>query len=108
MSEPRLRDLASMVRSKNAGPFVVTVDLFFPSAEPCRRVLESGVLDPARIGALYGVNPDAVAVCHVPHACAVKITLPRPLPAGDVGDRDVAGGQQFARILDLPVAEGTP
>jgi hypothetical protein len=33
----------------------------------------------------------------------VKITLPRPLSAGDVGDNDVAGGQQFARILDIEI-----
>jgi hypothetical protein len=105
MNEPTLRELARMVRSKNAGPFVVTVDLFFDSAAPCRRVLESDLLDTGRIGALYGVEPDAVAVHHVPHANAVKITLPRPLAAGDVGDRDVAGGQQFARLLDLPVPE---
>jgi hypothetical protein len=104
---PRLRDLASMVRSKNAGPFVVTIDLFFASAEPCRRVLDSDIVDPARIGALYVVDPASVMVCHVPHAAAIKITLPRPLSAGDVGDRDIAGGQQFARLLDQPVTGGT-
>lgn len=100
-----LRDLASLVRSKNAGPFTVTVDLFFDSPEPCRRVLASTLCDPGRLGRLYGVDPAAVAVHHVAHANALKITLPRPLAAGDVGDRDVAGGQQFARLLDLPVQE---
>jgi hypothetical protein len=103
----RLRDLASMVRSKNAGAFVVTIDLFFDSDEPCRRVLGSDIVDPARIAALYGVDPGDVAVRHVPQAGAIKITIPRPVPAGDVGDRDVAGGQQFARLLDLAVPPGS-
>jgi hypothetical protein len=97
-----------MVRSKNAGPFTVTVDLFFDSPEPCRRVLESTLCDPERLGRLYGVDPVGVAVHHVGHSNALKITLPRPLAAGDVGDRDVAGGQQFARLLDLPVTEAHP
>jgi hypothetical protein len=101
-----LRDLASMVRSKNAGPFVVTIDLFFAAAEPCRRVLDSDIIDPTRIGALYGVDPASIAVCHVAHARAIKITLPRPVSCGDAGDRDIAGGQQFARLLDQPVTGG--
>jgi hypothetical protein len=100
-----LRELASLVRSKNAGPFTITLDLFFDAPGPCRRVLSSTVCDPARIGRLYGIDAAEVVVHHVEHANALKITLPRPLAAGDVGDRDVAGGQQFARLLDLPVQE---
>ncbi len=101
-----LRELASLVRSKNAGPFTITLDLFFDSPGPCRQVLASTLCDPDRLGRLYGVDPAEVAVHHVEHANALKITLPRPLSAGDVGERDVAGGQQFARLLDLPVEEG--
>jgi hypothetical protein len=99
----RLRDIASMIRSKNAGPFVITIDLFFDALPPCLRVVASGVITPEAIGELYAVDPEQVFVMFVPQAVAVKITLPRPLSAGDVGDNDVAGGQQFARILDIEI-----
>jgi hypothetical protein len=101
----RLRDLASMIRSKNAGPFVLTIDVFFSSAGPCREVMDSGALSPQTIADLYAVPSDTVKVIFVPQATALKITLPRPISAGDVGDSDVAGGQQFARILDLTIPE---
>ena len=34
-------------------------------------------------------------------ALAVKITLPREIASGDVGDRDVYGAQQHAPLLDI-------
>lgn len=99
----RLRDVATFIRSKNAGPFVITIDVFFADDEQARRVLDAGVLGAEVVAGLYGVPATEVVVLHMPPAAAVKISLPRPLPAGDVGDRDVAGGQQFVPLLDLEV-----
>ena len=36
---PKLSDVCSHVRSKNAGPFWITVDLFFSDAETFARLL---------------------------------------------------------------------
>ena len=58
----RLRDLAAVLRSKNAGPFQLTVDIMFDEEAAYRRVLASGALEPARIGALYGVEAQMVRV----------------------------------------------
>lgn len=99
----RLRDLAVFIRSKNAGPFMLTIDLFFDGPAACKRVLDTRVLTQETIGALYGVRRDDVKVIHVQQANALKVSLPRPLAAGDVGDSDVAGGQQFLPLLDLVV-----
>lgn len=97
----RLRDLAVLVRSKNAGPFTLTIDFFFDSAQTLRRVAESGVLRPDAVAAVYRIAPDRVRTIEVPQANALKVSLPRPWPAGEVGDCDVAGGQQFLPLLDL-------
>lgn len=97
----RLRDVAACVRGKNAGPFIVTIDVFFPDVETYDRVVAAAVLTPDIIAPLYGVNAHVVHVIRVPQALAIKVSLPRPRPAGDVGERDVAGGQQFARVLDI-------
>lgn len=99
----RLRDLAVFVRSKNAGPFVLTIDMFFADEDACRRVLDSGVLSPDKVAAIYGVSAEGIRTIHVPQANAIKLSIPRPLVAGDIGDRDVAGGQQFSPILNLAI-----
>jgi hypothetical protein len=99
----RLRDLAVSVRSKNAGPFMLTIDFFFGSALDCERVVRSGVLSRERVASIYRVKPASIQVIHIRQSNAVKISLPRPLAAGDIGDRDVAGGQQFAPLLALIV-----
>lgn len=99
----RLRDLAVFIRSKNAGPFVLTIDLFFDTDADCQRVLEARVLTPETIASIYRVAAATVRVIHVTQSNALKISLPRPIAAGDVGDSDVAGGQQFAALLDVSV-----
>jgi hypothetical protein len=99
----RLRDLAVFVRSKNAGPFVLTVDMFFADDDACRRVLNSGVLAPEKVAALYRIAAEGIRTIHVPQANAIKLSIPRPLVAGDIGDRDVAGGQQFSPVLNLAI-----
>ena len=43
----KLYEIASLIRSKNAGPFVVTMDVLFPDGESYRRTLASGALDPS-------------------------------------------------------------
>lgn len=99
----RLRELAVFIRSKNAGPFMLTIDIFFGSAADCQRVIESRTFSSAAVAAIYRIAPASVQIIHVQQSNALKISIPRPLAAGDVGDRDVAGGQQFAPLLDLTI-----
>lgn len=99
----RLRDLAVFVRSKNAGPFMLTIDLFFDGTETVERVIASGILSAEAIARIYRLDAASVRIIRVPQAHAIKVSFPRPLPAGDVGDTDVAGGQQFLPLLDLAV-----
>ena len=97
----RLRDLAAFIRSKNAGPFMLTIDIFFSGAAQCGRVLDANLLTPDSVARIYHVDASTVKVLHVPQANALKVSLPRPYPAGEIGERDVAGGQQFAPLLNL-------
>ncbi len=97
----QLQDLAQVIRSKNAGPRRLTLDVILASDEDYRRVAQSPALTPARIAALYRVAPADVAVIPYPLGRAIKITLARPLMAGDPGDRDVYGAQQHAPLLGI-------
>jgi len=98
---PTLAELATVVRSKNAGPLMLSFDLMFPDRATFERALAAGSLSATRIAELYGVPPAQVAVVPYPVAHAIKIALPRLIVAGSPGDRDVYGAQQHAPLLGL-------
>ena len=97
----QLQDLATVIRSKNAGPCLVTFDLMFANAEDFG--LARGRLDHLRreVAARYRRSENEVSVVAYEPARAVKITIPRDVVSGDVGDRDVYGAQQHAPLLDI-------
>jgi hypothetical protein len=94
----------TLIRSKDAGPFMLTIDLFFADADARRAFLAADVFTPARIGALYGVDPATVQVFDLADIGAVKISFPRPVISGDFGDTDITGGQQYALVVDMIAA----
>ena len=98
---PKLSEVCSHVRSKNAGPFWITLDLSFPDKTSFDRYAHAPQLQPAAIGALYGV--DAAMVKHFPVAdlAVLKISYPRRKPQGGAMERDMHGGQQYVRLLDV-------
>lgn len=102
----RLGELVSVMRSKNAGPFQVTIDLMFPAAASFERVVRSGVLTPERIASLYRAQPDDVQVIPFERVLAIKITVPRRwgvLGSGSAEDRDVYGAQQHGPLVAVEI-----
>ena len=99
---PKLRDICH-VRSKNAGPFWITLDLFFHDDADFQRYAASPAIGPDAIGRLFGVQPSLVQSYLVPTLRVAKLSYPRLLPQGGVLERDMHGGQQFVRMLDLEV-----
>jgi hypothetical protein len=100
-----LRDLARHVRSKNAGPFWVTVDIFFKDAADFDRYADSPSLTPEVFARLYGVEAGMVKRIAVRSLNVLKVSYPRPEPQGWRGERDMHQGQSFARLLSIEVAE---
>ncbi|MCG8543094.1 MAG: DUF4387 domain-containing protein [Alphaproteobacteria bacterium] len=100
-----IRDTAIVCRSKNAGPFDVTIDIGFADRETFEKVKASGIICPALFAERYGVDPEDVIFAVYDAGLAFKATLPRQIPAGDLGDTDVYGCQQHAPLLnvELPI-----
>jgi len=92
-----------MVRSKNAGPRLLTLDVALPDASTYMRVLGSGMLGPDVIARLYGVSIAHVTTIGHDRTHTIKVTFPRPIVAGDPGDTDLYGAQQYIPLLDLEV-----
>ena len=100
----RLYDLAKVLRSKNAGPFELTLDIMFDDEESYQTVKRSGVIDRELVCKLYRVRPEDVDhVVYFDAARAFKITFKRPIDSGGVGDTDVYGAQQHAPLIDVMI-----
>ena len=97
----QLKDIARVIRSKNAGPRTTTLDIIFSSLDDFELVRASGALNVTAMSALYKVDAAQVNVIEYPLGCAIKVVIPRCLTAGDPGDRDVYGAQQHRRLLGI-------
>jgi len=98
-----IRNIAQACKSKNAGPFELTIDVVFADRAVFDRVRATGVLGPALFARLYNVREEDVLFTPYPAGNAFKATLPRLVASGDVGDTDVYGAQQHAPLLDVEV-----
>ena len=99
----KLKDIAKACKSKNAGPFELTLDVVFDERSMYERVRATGVLGPALFARLYNVRPEDVLFTEYPAGNAFKATIPRLVASGDVGDTDVYGAQQHAPLLDVEI-----
>jgi hypothetical protein len=99
----KLRDVALVCKSKNAGPFELTIDAVFADRETFEKVKATGVICAELFAGLYDVRPEDVLLTVYEPGFAFKATLPRLVPAGDLGDTDVYGAQQHAPLLEVDI-----
>ena len=98
---PKIRDLAIICRSKNASPFLLTLDVVFPDRETFDKVRASGVINKSLISRLYSVPESDVLLVEFPPANAFKATIPRLHGSGAVEDSDVYGAQQHGPLMEV-------
>jgi uncharacterized protein DUF4387 len=99
-----LANLCSLIRSKNAGPFVLTFDLMFATRAKYERAKRAQPLTTARLAAIYRVPPESITLVYHDNALAIKASMPRPVVQGDPMDADCSGGQQYVPLLAIEVA----
>lgn len=102
--EVKMMDLAKVVRSKNSGPFELTLDIMFDSDASYQRVKAANILNNDVIKELYRLKDDDILVnMYFDPALAWKCTIKRPWLQGSIGERDTLGTQQHAPLLSLRV-----
>jgi hypothetical protein len=94
---------AKYVRSKNAGPFKITVDIFCGTEENFEKMRASKTVTAETVANIYGVPASSVQQFFLPNLWVVKFSFPRIKPQGDRYENDMHGGQQYIRMLDLEV-----
>ncbi|MBQ1024901.1 DUF4387 domain-containing protein [Micromonospora sp. C95] len=96
-------DLALEVRSKNAGPFWVTMEVFARDADAYAVLADPSFLDASVIAHRYGVTAEDVQFYRIPALNVVKISFPRPVVQGSLHDRDIHAGQHHVPLALLAV-----
>jgi hypothetical protein len=100
---PTLGEMARLIRSKNAGPFVITFDIMFPDTATFEKIRALGIINPKVMAQLYNLREDQVKLIEYPPGFAFKISIPRPVPCGDPLDADIFGAQLHGPLVDMEV-----
>lgn len=114
LSKPKapryLADLCQVMRSKNAGPFEITLDAVFLSNEEFEYVKNSNILTRTNVASALDIEPDDIIwMGFFEPASAFKVTIPRVrggkrTSAGGFMENDVHGSQEHIGLatLELP------
>ncbi|TVY47145.1 hypothetical protein LOCC1_G002494 [Lachnellula occidentalis] len=113
LTSPRtLMDIAPIIRSKNSGPYEITLDVVFSSPAVYNIIKGASLLTPTTLARIYHLKEEDIIWCgFFDQAMAWKCTIPR---RGDDGERKIAGGfmetdvhasQQYAGLLGLELGD---
>ncbi len=93
---------AQVIRSKNSGPYELTLDILFKDRRHYEMFQRRGIITKARIAALYRrPAKDIFKIVWFDPSNALKITMRRPFPSGHPGETDIYGAQQHAPLLKI-------
>lgn len=97
-----LKEIANVIRSKNAGPFELTLDVLLKEPETFTKMQKNRIINEKVIAQLYQISEeDVLSIVYFPNALAIKATIVRPLPSGAMGERDVYGAQQHGPLVNF-------
>ena len=99
----RLDEIAKVIRSKNAGPFCLTLDILFGDEGSYQRVVDANVISRERMSELYRQPIEEVQVFYHQAALAIKVSLVRKVPAGSIRDTDLYGAQHHMLLYPLEI-----
>ena len=86
-----LGSIVKNIRSKNAGPFWVTIDIFCLDAESLKVILKK--IDVDLISTMFKINKRKIKIFKIDNLNVIKISFPRTIVQGHMNDRDMHGAQ---------------
>lgn len=99
----RLSDQVVKVRSKNAGPFWVTIDVFCGDAETFNAIRSRLKTD--QVARLFGQPVEHLKRFEIADIFAIKFSLPRPVIQGARDDRDMHGAQWAVLLAEYDLGD---
>lgn len=101
-----IANLAHEVRSKNAGPFWVTMEMFMKDEAGYEIVADESFINESVIADLYGIDVSVIQFFRIPLLNVVKISFPRHVAQGSLRDRDMHAGQHHVPLAVMKVPAG--
>src|SRR5690625_3001397 len=100
----KLKDYATIVRSKNAGPFEITIDIMFEDKDRYEFMKENNIINKKLIQQLYQLDEKEIHhLVYFDSAQGIKVTFARKVSSGSINDRDVYGAQQASLLQELEI-----
>lgn len=99
-----IMELARIIRSKNAGPFMTTIDMFFDKKESYERVKKA--LTTETIVKRYNITQkDVIGIFYYDIVMGIKVTILKPggIASGDQECTDTFGASQHVPLIDFTV-----
>ncbi len=96
---PRLGDVVKRVRSKNAGPFWITIDVFCGDASTYVHIVDK--LSTEAVAWLFDRPAEELRRFDIPDLHVIKFSLPRPVVQGHRFDRDMHGAQWAVLLAEM-------
>ena len=94
-----LGEKVSRIRSKNAGPFWITIDIFCDKEEVYKDVCM--ILDNSKIAKLLRVKGQDLKRFDIEELNVIKFSFPRKIPQGHILDRDMHGAQIAVLLSEM-------
>lgn len=97
----KLGELVTGIRSKNAGPYWITIDIFCGSANAFNKIRAEISTD--RLAALFHQRASVIKRFDIATLNVVKFSLPRTVVQGSRTDRDMHGAQWAQLLAELEI-----
>jgi len=100
----RLYEIARTIRSKNAGAFMITVEIIFDSPEIYQKIKRGGLISSSTISKAYNIPENSIeGFVYYDPGLGIKANFRRDHPSGGPGETDVYGCQQYAPLLHIEI-----
>ena len=94
-----LGEKVKKIRSKNAGPFWITVDIFCGDQKVYRDVRNK--LKNSKISSLFMISEQDLNRFEIDNLNVIKFSFPRKTIQGDIFDRDMHGAQLAVLLSEM-------
>ena len=95
----RVFEVVETVRSKNAGPFWLTIDIFCGNPTAFNKVCS--YLNNKKICDRFEITSSQIERYEMVNLSVIKFSLPRPQIQGSLTDRDMHGATWASLIYDI-------
>ena len=96
---PTLGEKVKKIRSKNAGPFWVTIDIFCGNKKIYMEVCKK--LNNSKITSLLMISKQDLKRFEIDNLNVIKFSFPRKVIQGDIFDRDMHGAQLAVLLSEM-------